>query len=241
MMRFYNQQHPFYCGVDLHAKTMHLCVLDQAGEIQRHRGIQSWPQDFLRTIEPYRKGLVVGAECMFAWYWLSDLCIEQEIPFVLGHALSMRAIHGGKTKNDKIDSQKIARLLRGGNFPMSYVYPRQMRSTRDLLRRRCFLVRRRGELLAHLNNTFSQYNVTPPPGKFSYAANRVELTKCFDDASVRRMVETDVTLAGDFDRQLTVASPTWVTSSPTPAWCEGATSRRARPRVRPTRRSATRT
>jgi len=40
-MRFYNQQHPFYCGVDLHAKTMHLRVLDQAGEIQRHRGIQS--------------------------------------------------------------------------------------------------------------------------------------------------------------------------------------------------------
>lgn len=105
---------------------------------------------------------------------------------------------------------------------MSYVYPRQMRSTRDLLRRRCFLVRRQGELLAHLNNTFSQYNVTPPPGKFSYAANRVELTKCFDDASVRRMVETDVTLAGDFDRLLT---------SVTPAWCEVVTSRRAKPKV----------
>ena len=158
-MRFYNQQHQFYCGVDLHAKTLHLCVLDQAGEILRHRGIRARAQDFLRTI------------------------------------------HGGKTKNDKIDSQKIARLLRGGNFPMSYVYPRQMRSTRDLLRRRCFLVRRRGELLAHLNNTFSQYNVTPPPGKFSYAANRVDLTKCFDDA----------------------------------------TSRRAKPKVHPTRRSATRT
>jgi transposase len=203
MMRFYNQQHPFYCGVDLHAKTLHLCVLDQAGEIVRHRGIRARPEDFLRTIEPYQKEVVVGAECMFAWYWLSDLCLEREIPFVLGHALYMRAIHGSKTKNDKIDSEKIARLLRGGTFPMSYVYPRQMRSTRDLLRRRCFLVRRRGELLAHLNNTFSQYNVTPPPGKFSYAANRVDLTKCFDDASVRRMVQTDVALAAGFDKELT--------------------------------------
>jgi hypothetical protein len=69
-------------------------------------------------------------------------------------------IQPAAAKNDKIDSEKIARLLRGGTFPMSCVYPRQMRSTRDLLRRRCFLVRRRGELLAHLNNTFSQYNVT---------------------------------------------------------------------------------
>lgn len=201
-MRFYTQQHPFYCGIDLHAKTIHLCVLDQHGEILRHRGIKARPKDFLRTIEPYREGLVVGSECMFAWYWLSDLCIEQQIDFVLGHALYMRAIHGGKTKNDKIDSEKIARLLRGGTFPMSYVYPRDMRSTRDLLRRRCFLVRRRGELLAHLNNTYSQYNVAHPVGKFSYAGNRDGLTEHFDDPSVRRMVETDVNLAANFDDEL---------------------------------------
>jgi hypothetical protein len=74
---------------------------------------------------------------------------------------------------------------------------------RDLLRRRCFLVRRRGELLAQLNNTCSQYNVVPPPGKFSYAANRVDLTKSFDDPSVRRMLQTDVTLAGNVDKELT--------------------------------------
>ena len=139
-MRFYNQQHPFYCGVDLHAKTLHLCVLDQAGEIVRHRGIRARPQDFLRTIEPYRKELVVGAECMFAWYWLCDLCIEEEISFVLGHALYMRAIHGGKTKNDKIDSKKIASLLRAKMLPVAYPYPQATRSTRDLLRRRMYFM-----------------------------------------------------------------------------------------------------
>jgi hypothetical protein len=52
MMRFYKQQHQFHCGVDLHAKTLHLCVLDQAGDIVRHRGIKARPKDFLRTIEP---------------------------------------------------------------------------------------------------------------------------------------------------------------------------------------------
>ena len=53
------------------------------------------------------------AQAMPLWW----ICAEG--PFVLGHALYMRAIHGGKTKNDKIDSEKIARLLRGGTFPMS--------------------------------------------------------------------------------------------------------------------------
>ena len=73
---------------------------------------------------------------MFTWYWLADLCADEGIDFVLGHALYMRAIHGGKAKNDKIDSHKIAVLLRGGTFPLAYVYPKPMRATRDLLRRR---------------------------------------------------------------------------------------------------------
>ena len=50
----------------------------------------------------------------FTWYWLADLCEQEKIAFVLGHALYMKAIHGGKSKNDKIDSGKIAHLLRGG-------------------------------------------------------------------------------------------------------------------------------
>jgi hypothetical protein len=58
-----------------------------------------------------------------------SLCAEK-IEFVLGHALYMKAIHGGKAKNDKIDAYKIAHLLRGGNFPLAYVYPAQMRATR---------------------------------------------------------------------------------------------------------------
>ena len=66
---------------------------------------------------------------------------------MLGHALAMKAIHGGKAKNDKIDSRKIASLLRGGVLPQAYVYPAAMRSTRDLLRRRLHLVRKRGESL----------------------------------------------------------------------------------------------
>jgi hypothetical protein len=66
-------------------------------------------------------------ECIFTWYWLADLCSKQNIPFVLGHALYMKAIHGGKAKNDKIDAPKIAVLLRGGMLPMAYVYLRKPR------------------------------------------------------------------------------------------------------------------
>ncbi len=102
---------------------------------------------------------MVTAECTFTWYWLADLCEDHSITFKLGHALYMKAIHGGKAKNDKIDSHKIATILRGGMLPRAYVYPRKMRSTRNLLRRHTHSVQENGELRAHVNNTISQHNL----------------------------------------------------------------------------------
>jgi hypothetical protein len=71
------------------------------------------PEHFLTLIAPFREDVVVAVECIFTWYWLADLCREAGIPFVLGHALYMKAVHGGKAKNDG-DAHKIAVLLRGG-------------------------------------------------------------------------------------------------------------------------------
>ena len=202
-MRFYTQQHRFYCGIDLHARTLALCVLDAHGQVVARPSVAASPQAVLDALAPFRDDLAVACECMFAWYWLADLCQEQQIPFVLGHALYMKAIHGGKAKNDPIDAEKIARLLRGGDLPLAYVYPKAMRATRDLLRRRTFLVRRRAELLAHVVNTNSQYNLPPFAKKLSYAANRAALDlERFADPSVRKAVEADLALADACDEQI---------------------------------------
>ena len=133
-MRFYTSAHRFYCGVDLHARTMYLCILDAQGQVVFDKNLPASGQAFLQAIAPFRDGLVVAVECLFCWYWLADLCAREQIAFVLGHALYMKAIHGGKSKNDQIDAAKIARLLRGGTLPQAYVYPAGMRETRDLLR-----------------------------------------------------------------------------------------------------------
>ena len=87
-MRFYQLQHEFYCGVDLHASSMHVCIVDHDGQTKFHKNIDAHPDRFLPLVRPYREGLVVAAECMFAWYWLADLCAQEQIPFVLGHVLS---------------------------------------------------------------------------------------------------------------------------------------------------------
>src|SRR5712691_4531589 len=199
-MRFYTQQHSHYCGIDLHARTMYLCILNQAGAIVLHRNMKSDPDSLLKAIAPFRENIVIAAECIFTWYWLADLCAREGIAFVLGHALYMKAIHGGKAKNDRIDAHKIATLLRGGMIPEAYVYPPEMRSTRDLLRRRLYLVRRRGELLAHVQNTHHQYNLPEPTRKIIYRSNRDGIPEKFSDPSVRKSIEADFALVEVFDR-----------------------------------------
>ena len=95
-MQFYTKTHQHYCGIDLHAKTMYVCILNPSGDILVHRNIKSDPATFLKLIAPYQDDLVVCVECIFTWYWIADVCAREHIPFVLGHALYMKAIHGGK-------------------------------------------------------------------------------------------------------------------------------------------------
>jgi transposase len=201
-MNFYTQHHKHYCGIDLHAKAMYVCILDQQGNKLVHKNLPTTPEAFLRLIAPYREDLVVGVECIFTWYWLADLCSKEGLAFVLGHALYMKAIHGGKAKNDKIDAHKIAVLLRGGMLPQAYVYPAEMRATRDLLRRRCHLVHKRAELLVHIQNTNSQYNLPEMGKKLAYKANREGVVDHFPDPSVRKSIEVDVALIDHYDKLL---------------------------------------
>jgi len=74
---------------------------------------------------------------MHTWYWLADACRHEQLPFALGHAFGMKAVHQSKTKSDAHDAEIIARLLRGGNFPLAYAYPAERRGLRDLLRTDC--------------------------------------------------------------------------------------------------------
>src|SRR5262245_21353968 len=77
-MRFYTGTHKHYCGIDLHARTMYVCVLSQQGVVLLHRNLPSNPEIFLVAIAPFREDLVVAVECVFSWYWVADLCAKEE-------------------------------------------------------------------------------------------------------------------------------------------------------------------
>ena len=201
-MNFYNNTHPYYCGIDLHARSLYVCILDQEGKTCCHKEISAAPDKLNDLLEPYIGNIVVGVECMHCWYWVSDFCEDIGVDFILGHALYMKAIHGGKAKNDKIDSFKIAKLMRGGNFPLAYVYPKKMRATRDLLRRRMKIVRHGADLKAHVVNTTSQYNLPPNKVNLKDVSAREQLKNTFSDRSVQKNIDLDIVILDCYAEQL---------------------------------------
>jgi transposase len=162
-MKYYTSTTEFNCGIDLHARQMYVCLMDRSGKKLVHTNIKHNDFDyFLKLVAPYRHDLTVCAECMFGWYWLADACQAAGIHFVLAHALYVKAIHGGKNKNDRIDSEKLAHLLRSNLIPPAYVYPAAQRPLRALLRQRLYFVWRRSELLARIHSHQLAHNRIPP-------------------------------------------------------------------------------
>jgi len=161
-MKYYTSTTEFNCGIDLHARQMYACVMDRTGKKLMHTNIIGNDFEyFLKRVEPYRHDLTVVSECTFNWYWLADACFDADIEFVLAHALYLKHIHGGKNKNDRIDSEKLAHLLRANLIPPSYVYPSERRPVRALLRQRMSYVWDRATLRTHLSMNQTAEGLVP--------------------------------------------------------------------------------
>jgi hypothetical protein len=80
----------YYCGVDLHANLIYVCVMRKSGKVVLHQEITTEFPKFLKAIKPYLSSIAVCAESSFNWYWLADGCAKHKIPFFLGHALYMK-------------------------------------------------------------------------------------------------------------------------------------------------------
>jgi hypothetical protein len=73
-MRFYTNQHQYYCCSDLHTKNMYVCILNQEGNIVLHKNANVSKDILLKFIKPYLPDLVISVECIFTWYWIADFC-----------------------------------------------------------------------------------------------------------------------------------------------------------------------
>ncbi len=133
----------YYCGVDLHKRTMTVAVMDANGKMLTRKRIRNDMGAFLAAIAKYRHSISVAVESTFNWMWFVDCCRDHDLDIHLAHAYVMRLVHGSEHKRDRLDTDRIAQLLRGCYLPEAYVATFELRRIRDLLRFRSFLKQQR--------------------------------------------------------------------------------------------------
>ncbi len=142
-----------YCGVDLHSNNAVYVITDeQDQQLLRSRLPNELPV-VLKTLAPFRARLqVVAVESTYNWYWLVDGLQEKEYPVVRAHPAEMEQYDGVKEADDLTDAAFLARLARLNILPTGYIYPKEDRPVRDLLRRRMLVVQHRTGIILSLEN-----------------------------------------------------------------------------------------
>jgi transposase len=177
--------------------------MNKSGKVLCGEEVESKFSEIQRVLQPYLPSIAIACECTFNWYWLADGCHEKNIEFYLGHALYMKVIHGTKKKNDALDAKKIAHLLRSNLFPLAYAYPKEMRTTRDLLRRRHMLVRLRAGLYRHLQIYMYQQGIENFPSRVTHEKKeRKALVSLMKSRDAAYTMDIDVNLVDYVDQQL---------------------------------------
>lgn len=133
----------FYCGLDLSARTCQVCVVDEDLKVRVQEKVPNELGRIVPLIQPYKDALKIVVESTFNWYWLVDGLQESGYDVCLAHTLGLWMITGAKVKTDRRDAFALAKLLRAGMIPEAYIYPKQTRPIRDLVRKRLRVVRLR--------------------------------------------------------------------------------------------------
>lgn len=148
----------FYGGIDLHAKNSQACIIDKGGVKIKEKKLRNELPVILEFLEPFGKETKIAIESTINWYWIVDGLMEEGYEVRLAHSLGLKLITDAKVKTDRRDAYKLANLLRLDALPSAYIYPKETRPLRDLLRRRADLVVQRAKCYLSLRMQFLQYN-----------------------------------------------------------------------------------
>ena len=152
-----------YGGADLHGNNVVLHVCDAAGKRVYHRRVKANLDAVNDALDPYWPRLeAMGVESTFNWYWFVDGLQEQGRDIRLANPARMEQYEGLKVTSDHSDAAWLAEQTRLGILPESYVYPKEVRSVRDALRRRQLFVRQRTQSVLSLDSLFCRYGLDAP-------------------------------------------------------------------------------
>lgn len=185
-----------YCGIDLHSNNCYLAVLDEQLRPVLGRRVPNSLETILAALAPHQEQIAAAAvESTFNWYWLVDGLMEAGYHVELVNTSAVRRYEGLKYLDDRHDARWLARLLQLGILPTGYIYPKQQRALRDLLRRRAFLVRQRTANLLSIKNLYSRQTGTQVPTKDLKRLTAEQVAEQFTDPWLVQAITCGVNVA----------------------------------------------
>jgi transposase len=175
----------FYCGIDLHATDCFMCVIDDKDTIHLKEKVPNRLEGIVYRLSSFSPRPSVVVESTLNWYWLVDGLQEAQFDVKLGHTLGLYMITGAKVKTDRRDAFSLARLLRLNAVPEAYIYPKDKRPMRDLLRRRNRLVFMRAEAYGTLRRILLQHGLYGHTQSEIKQLSEQQIVEHFDDAAIR--------------------------------------------------------
>lgn len=146
-----------YCGIDLHSTNNYLGIYDEEDRAEFSKRLPNDLGVVLESLEPYKSELVgIAVESTYNWYWLVDGLMEQGYRVLLTNPAGNEQYSGLKYTDDRHDSRWLARMLRLGIVATGYIYPKEERPIRDLLRKRVRLVQHRTAHIISVLNTIAR-------------------------------------------------------------------------------------
>ena len=146
-----------YCGIDLHSTNQVVVILDEEDRSVRERRLPNRLEVVLQELEPFREDLTgIAVESTYNWYWLVDGLMEAGHSVSLVNTSAVKQYEGLKHTDDRHDARWLAHLMRLGILPTGYIYPKEDRPVRDLLRHRIRLVEQRTANLLSVQNVLAR-------------------------------------------------------------------------------------
>src|SRR5438094_4767914 len=156
-----------YIGIDVHRKRSPVAVVTEDGKVQLNRNVVNGSEPMLRLIGDLPAGTPVAFEAAFGWGWLVELLEDYGFDPHLVHPLRCKAIASARLKNDKVDAEILAQLLRADLLPEAWIAPPPVRQLRTLLRHRVQLVRLRTLLRNRIHAVLADHGHGRPAGCWS--------------------------------------------------------------------------
>ena len=137
-----------YVGIDLHATNGLVAIVDHEGKRIARRRLRNGLSCYLAYLEPYRSEIAgIAVESTYNWYWIVDGLMDARYSVHLANPAAIQQYRGLKHSDDTHDAFWLAEMLRLKVLPEGYIYPKEQRAIRDLLRTRCRLVQNRTSLI----------------------------------------------------------------------------------------------